>query len=610
MLNKSLIGQLRLTHFGLALIGLMWVVPFLVYGHPRPLVSFYGEWLAAILGLCAIFLLVTQRFWQQLKIPRIALLPVALVPLILLQYAIGRGVYFEQTLLFTLYLLWAALLIILGRFLREELGLPTLATALAAFLLLGAEISALLAILQHYSIHTFLDPFVLHKYSNVVTGNLGQANHLANYITLGLVSLALLYGRWKLRVWQLLLLAFPLLLVLVLSGSRSPWLYLPCMAVMAFLWQRRDKSCLPLLHSSLMLIFGFGLIYLAIQIPWSVEPHGNMAHVQRLVETGGASDSRRLSIWSEAWLIFTQNPLLGAGFGQYRWQNFQLGPVLQDANLSNLNDHMEHAHNLLLQFAAELGMAGLLILFATIALWLVQIYRAPRTAYHWWGCAVLTILAIHSMLEYPLWYTYFLGIAAFSLGVFDDSYFLAASRWKVIAWGRWLMLALLILGLLLLSVTVMDYRKLVSLYAAMPPKSAANGYTQQILYQRIHGNLISMRGGSLLLRPNVDNLLGLTGWDHIADKGALNERVMRYSPTSIGVYRQALLLALNGKQAEARTQLERAIWAYPKNFTIIRQQLEGLARLDADPAKYTDLLDFAGQAFQERQRVLDAKSAK
>ena len=591
----------------------MWVVPFLVYGHPRPLVSFYGEWLAAILGLCAIFLLVTQRFWQQLKIPRIALLPVALVPLILLQYAIGRGVYFEQTLLFTLYLLWAALLIILGRYLREELGLPTLATALAAFLLLGAEISAMLAISQHYAIHTLLDPFVLRKYSNVMTGNLGQANHLANYITLGLISLVLLYSRWKLRVWQLILLATPLLFVLVLSGSRSPWLYLSCMAAMAFLWQRRDKSCLPLLHCCLLLLLGFGLMHLALQIPWSAGSHDSVRDVttvQRLVETGGASDSRRLSIWREAWLIFTQNPLLGAGFGQYRWQNFQLGPVLQDANLSNLNDHMEHAHNLVLQLAAEIGLAGLLILCATLALWLMQIYRMPRTAYHWWGCAVLTVLAIHSMLEYPLWYTYFLGIAALTLGMLDDTYFLVPSRWNVIAWGRWLTLAILIPGLLLLSATVLDYRKLASLYAAMPPKSAANGYAQQILYQRIHGNLMSMRGGSLLLRPNVDNLLGLTGWDHIADKGALNERVMRYSPTSIGVYRQVLLLAVNGKQAEARIQLERAIWAYPKNFPLIRQQLEGLVQLDENPEKYTDLLDFAEQTFQERQRVLDAKNAK
>ena len=299
----------------------MWVLPFLVYNHSRPLVSFYSEWLAAILGLCAISLLVTQRFWQKLKIPRIALLPIALIPLILLQYAIGRGVYFEQTLLFTLYLLWAALLIILGRFLREELGLPALATVLALFLVLGAELSALLGFLQYYSIHTFLDAFVVRKYSNVVTGNLGQANHLANYITLGLVSLMLLYARWKFRIWQLLLLAAPLLFVLVLSGSRSPWLYLLGMAAMAFLWQRRDKSSLPLLHCSLLLLLGFGLMHLALQIPWSAGSHDNVNNittVQRLAETGGASDSRRLSIWREAWLIFTQNPLLGAGFGQYR----------------------------------------------------------------------------------------------------------------------------------------------------------------------------------------------------------------------------------------------------------------------------------------------------
>ena len=57
--------------------------------------------------------------------------------------------------------------------------------------------------------------------------------------------------------------------------------------------------------------------------------------------------------------------------------------MLRDANLSNLNAHVEHAHNLVLHLAAEIGLVGLLLLFTAATLWLVQIYRVPRTIYHW-----------------------------------------------------------------------------------------------------------------------------------------------------------------------------------------------------------------------------------
>ena len=132
---------------------------------PRlPLTTFYQEWGAAVLGLCAMPLLVTRRYWQQPEIPRIVLLPIGLMLLVLVQFAFGKIDYFSQTLLITLYLLWAALLIMLGQRLREELGLPVLATALAAFLLVGAELSTLVGVLQHFQWHSFLDGVVSVQY--------------------------------------------------------------------------------------------------------------------------------------------------------------------------------------------------------------------------------------------------------------------------------------------------------------------------------------------------------------------------------------------------------------------------------------------------------------
>lgn len=609
MLSKPFFDSVRLAHISLALIGLMWVLPFLYPEHPFPILSFYGEWAAALLGLCAMCLLVEKRFWPQFKIPRIALLPAALLLLVLIQFALGRGVYFDQSLLIALYFLWAMLLIILGSHLRDELGLPTLAATLALFLLVGAELSALIGLLQHYPGHASINALVMPSKGAAVFGNLAQANHLANYLTLGLISLGLLHSQRKLRMWQWLLLAAPLLFVLALTGSRSPWLYLSFIAGMSFLWHRRDKSFLPTLQYSLLLLLGFGLMNLVVQLPWLVGPHGNQTATQKLIEAATNGDIR-LSIWREAWLIFTQHPFLGAGFGQFRWQHFQLGPVLRDASLSNLNMYVEHAHNLVLQLAAETGLAGLLVLFGTVALWLVQAYRAPRSVAHWWGYAVLAVLSIHSMLEYPLWYAGFLGVAAIMLGVLDESACRFKLRWNL-GGGRWLVLAMLLSGVLFLSLMLADYRKLVRLQGAMQrAEKMEEGSSRQAIYRRIHDELVTMHGRVILLDPYVENMLGDSGWDHVADKRALNERVMRFAPNSLAVHREVMLLARDGRQEEARVMMERAIWTYPAQFPVMREKLEKLARMDRNPERFPALLEFALQKYAEWQRETHYKDTQ
>src|SRR5512140_3586166 len=104
-------SALRLAYLSLALCGVMWVLPFLNYYHQYPLTTFYQEWSAAVLGLAAMLLLLTRGYWQAAEIPRIVLLPIAMMLLVVIQYALGKTAYLGQALLYTLYLMWAALLI-------------------------------------------------------------------------------------------------------------------------------------------------------------------------------------------------------------------------------------------------------------------------------------------------------------------------------------------------------------------------------------------------------------------------------------------------------------------------------------------------------------------
>jgi len=106
--------RIGMAHISLTLVGLMWVLPFLYYHHAYPLTAFYQEWGAGMLGLMACSILLLKPFWQQPEIPRIILLPIGLMMLVLLQYLLGMVTYFDQVLLFCLYMLWVILLILLA----------------------------------------------------------------------------------------------------------------------------------------------------------------------------------------------------------------------------------------------------------------------------------------------------------------------------------------------------------------------------------------------------------------------------------------------------------------------------------------------------------------
>jgi len=526
--------------------------------------------------------LLARDYWHNPAPPRIVLLPVGLMGVVLLQWLLGKIVYFDQAMLYVLYLLFAMLLILLGARLRDELGLPRLAQMLAIALLVGAELSALVGVLQHFAWHTPLDALVAAKISAAVYGNLAQPNHFAAYIALGLIALGLLFqqGRFKLR-WVVLL-ALPLLLVMTLSASRSSWLYFLLMLGMAWRWTQRDSATKLLLHYCLWLLIGFGLMHWVAHLQVMNTQTSIVDTVQRL-RGGNETGDIRLYLWHEAWLMLWQSLWLGVGFGQFAWQHFQLVPQLQPGNILGLYNN---AHNLVLQLAAETGLAGLLAVFFTLTVWLRGVWRATHHAAHWWGYAALGVLGIHSLLEYPLWYLYFISIAALLLGMFDENRY--ALKLRLV--GRVSVTSALLLGLVLLLQLQSGYRELEQTLASSTSQARFDRQAWQQL-RRVP-----------LLSPYADLLAGdyiEVDKSYLGQKLALNTRLVRFAPVGVVVYRQALLLAQNGQIEQAMVMWNQARWSYPNDALVQRNRLVGLAR--NDPAHFAALLEFALQKEQEFQ---------
>lgn len=594
MLKSSRPG-VRFAHISLALVGLMWVLPFLYPHHAYPVTTFYQEWATALLGVAALCLLLTGRFWQAPETPRIVLLPIGMMLLLLLQFLGGRIEHFDQVLLISLYFLFAALLMLLGQHLRAELGLPAFSAVLAAFLLAGAELNTLAGILQHYRWHTFLDGFITGKVSAAVFGNVAQPNHYASYITLGLISLGYLHLRSAWRSGLAALLATPMLFVLVLSGSRSAWLYLSLILLLAWVWQRGDRALRPLLGYTAALWLGYLALHWLVQLPWLQGSTGSITAAERLFGEA-ASGSIRLHLWREAGLIFVQFPLFGAGFGQFAYQHLLLAAELRNPAISGLYNN---AHNLVLQLAAEAGLAGLAVLFATLGGWAWQAFLRHRTLTreHWWGYAALGVLALHSLLEYPLWYAYFIGIAAVLLGAFD----VTSHRLELRRVGRLSVAAILFLGTLSLWQGLQSYHHLENALRARSAAASAAAMTQvrDELLATLDYPLFSSYGQMF-----IAGMMELND-ERLPEKLALNEHALRFIPAAGLSYRQALLLAASGQQQAARDWLEKVIWAYPAEYPRARDELAELAT--RQPERFQPLLEFATLKYEEYRSAVPAR---
>lgn len=536
-------------------------------------------------------LLLRKTFWQNAGLPVVALGPLGFMLLIALQVALGRVPYPEQALTAALYLSWAVLLMLLARALRRELEMTTIAETLAWFTLAGGVLSALIGLLQHYESAGPLDFMVARKGSAAVYGNLGQPNHYASYLTLALASAAYLYGRFRLRAAVAAPLSAWLLLMVALSGSRSAWLYL-CMLILLAWSLRRSRGDI---ESRRLSVFTFWLLggFVAAQwvatLPALQGVTGTLTSAQRLFESASGIESR-LQLGREAWRMFVESPLTGAGYGQFAWHHFLWAPPEAEAAAPGV---FHHAHNFVLQLMAETGLAGACLVAGALLFWLWGIGKGARDLEWWWVVGMVAVIALHSLLEYPLWYSYFLGIAALLLGL-GATHVLAIGLAGI---GRGVAALALALGWLNLVAIIAPYRNFERLVFEKRGDAAVAG-------ERAFGDAVMQIHREPLLRPYVE--LAITfgikaSGEDLREKLELNARVLRFAPIADVVLRQVLLLQLAGEAAPARRLLELAARAYPGALEEFSVEVAQLAR--SRPAEFLPLLELvAAESVELRAR--------
>ncbi|MFN2277776.1 MAG: O-antigen ligase family protein [Candidatus Promineifilaceae bacterium] len=192
----------------------------------------------------------------------------------------------------------------------------------------------------------------------------GSPNNVALYLGRMmplLAAMALLGGATPRRRWAYTLAILPIGLAFLLTFSRGGLLLgLPAgLLVVFWIWQRRrGRSAWPWVLAVILLA---ALVLLLLsQVP----------QLAGRFDLGGTTGVFRVNLWRSSLEMIRENPLFGVGLDNFLYAyrgRYILDGAWQEPNLN-------HPHNIFLDFATRLGIAGLLA-----GLWLF--YALARTLY-------------------------------------------------------------------------------------------------------------------------------------------------------------------------------------------------------------------------------------
>lgn len=297
-----------------------------------------------------------------------------------------------QPWLVTLFVAGFALMVsCAGSLTREQL-----AVAAMGGVLLGASFNALAGMLQYAGSSDPFAPWISASSPGQAFGNLRQRNQYATLMLMGqavVLGLSLRGTRWR---WWLPALMF-FCAGNAVSSSRTGALGLLLLTVLLLAWRGlHDRRVWALIACGLG-----AYLLVAIGAPvWLAAARGVEAPslFARFTEAQGCG-SRSL-LWANVLHLIAQKPWLGWGWGELDYAHYITlypGPRFCDI--------LDNAHNLPLQFAVELGVpAALLACFAATRFVVVRAPWRETGVQRQVAWMLLAVIALHSLLEYPLWY--------------------------------------------------------------------------------------------------------------------------------------------------------------------------------------------------------------
>lgn len=287
---------------------------------------------------------------------------------------------------------------------------PCKTTSLIAGWLVAAAVSAVLAILQYLDLGHWLSWVMAAADPGHGYANTRQSNHLASLLTAGMAALVWCRqtGRLLPHTWWLGVL---LAAGLATTASRGGALQMLLVCGMGLYWNRKAPREIAGWLACLIVTY----IAATSTLPWLLQTFHGMEGGRNFLDRWAVENtcSSRKVLWSNVLDIIQRKPWTGWGWGNLGFASYD---TLHEG--MRFCTYFTNAHNLPLHLAVELGIP--VAIFFSVALCACFLHlrpwtlteSAPQLAF-----GILMILALHSLLEFPLWFGNFQSMLVFLIWI-------------------------------------------------------------------------------------------------------------------------------------------------------------------------------------------------
>ena len=282
---------------------------------------------------------------------------------------------------------------------------------IAVALLIGVLLQTAVMWMQYFGLTSYFKGLISYSSSKNIMGQLGQRNHLGHYLMWGMVSVLYLHHTKALSRWISIALVFWLGLSMGLIGSRTLIVYLMAISILAMVWRLwAGKAYQTTLYWVLATLLWVLLVQFGLEKVLSAfEQSHTTSGLERLVNSAHVVDTARSVEWQKAWLSFLSSPWTGHGWGSSSSQSVLMHGALPNLEgLRTVNVLFTHCHNSVLQLLSEVGLLGTLWLAGCFLALVFACFKYAKRPESFFILALASITVCHSLLEYPLWYVYFL----------------------------------------------------------------------------------------------------------------------------------------------------------------------------------------------------------